>query len=71
MEATTGLCTKCGNIVNLPHTCSDALARLAAIDKEAGCGRTVREILIADGKKGYQDKIETLELEAIELRKQL
>ena len=46
-------------------------ARLDAIDKEAGCGRTVREILIGEGKKGFANKLETLEAEAAIIRGRL
>jgi hypothetical protein len=63
-----GICTSCGQVVVQPHVCSDDIARLEAIDREAGCGRTVREILLAEGKKGFNNKIETLEAEAIAIR---
>jgi hypothetical protein len=49
----------------------EAQARLDAIDKEAGCGRAVREALISLGKKGFNNKFETLEAEAAILRAQL
>ena len=66
-----GLCTSCGQVVTQPHICSDDIARLQAIDKEAGCGRSVREILIGDGKKGFNNKLQTLEAEAIVIRARL
>lgn len=66
-----GVCTNCGIAVNLPHTCSADIARLVEIDRESGCGRAVREILISEGKKGFGDKLENLENEAISIRARL
>ncbi len=71
-----GICTFCGIAHGLPRetyhpVCNADTARLVEIDREAGCGRTVREILIADGKKGFNNKIETLENEAIIIRARL
>lgn len=42
-------------------------ARLEEIDKKAG-PRAVREVLLELGKKGFENKIETLEAEAAQLR---
>lgn len=44
--------------------------RLLEIDAFAG-PRTIREVLIADNKKGFNNKIETLENEAKALRAEL
>jgi hypothetical protein len=63
-----GLCTRCGIAHSDPkHTCTDAEIRLLEIDKEAG-PRAVREMLLDLGKKGFNNKIETLELEATTIR---
>ena len=71
MEVTHGLCTKCGQVV-VPseHQCTDDIARLVAIDREAG-PRKVREALLALGQKGYQNEIETLEAEAMAIRENM
>jgi uncharacterized OB-fold protein len=71
MQLTHGVCTKCGQVV-VPseHECSDAIARLAQIDREAG-PRSVREAMIALNQKGFNNKVEALEAEAQVLRTQL
>jgi hypothetical protein len=72
MENFRGLCTRCGIVHSDPnHNCSDDQIRLLEIDREAGCGRAVREILIADGKKGFNNRLETLEKEAKDIRARL
>jgi hypothetical protein len=61
-----GICTRCGIIVTLPHECDADKARLVEIDREVI--RTMREILLAEGKKGFGNKLETLENEAKAIR---
>lgn len=65
-----GVCTSCGLVVEIPHACSDKIARLVAIDREVG-PRAIREILLELGKKGFGNKIEILEQEAITLRQEI
>lgn len=47
----------------------EALVALQEIDKQSI--RTIREILIAEGKLGHNNKLETLELEAVNKRKKI
>jgi len=68
--ADRGICTACGLAHDGSHVCSPAFVRLMEIDREAGC-RAVREALIAMNQKGFNNKIETLEAEAVTLRGQL
>lgn len=70
MENMRGICTACGLAHNGSHVCSPAFVRLMEIDREAG-PRPVREALIALNQKGFENKIETLEAEAVTLRAQL
>jgi hypothetical protein len=68
MENFRGLCTKCGIVHSNPnHSCTDDDARLLEIDREVG-PRAVREALIALGHKGFNNKVETLEAEAAQIR---
>lgn len=66
-----GICTKCGIAhSDKNHACTDDDVRLIEIDRECG-PRAVREALIALGQKGFNNKVETLEAEAITLRAKL
>ena len=68
MENFRGVCTRCGIAHSDPnHACTDDQIRLMEIDKECG-PRAVREALLALGHKGFNNKIETLELEAAAIR---
>lgn len=67
MENFRGICTKCGiSHGNTDHSCTDDDARLIEIDREVI--RTLREEMIALGRKGFNNKLETLEAEAISIR---
>lgn len=71
MENFRGVCTRCGIAhSDQNHSCTDDQIRLLEIDKEAG-PRSVREALLALGHKGFNDKIKTLEDEAIIIRGRL
>lgn len=65
-----GICTNCGLVNAGDHICSDDQARLMQIDREAG-PRAVREMFLDLGKKGFGNKIETLETEAAAIRARL
>jgi hypothetical protein len=67
MENFRGVCTSCGIAhSDQNHQCNADKARLVEIDREVI--RTMREILLAEGKKGYNNKLETLEAEAAVIR---
>jgi hypothetical protein len=70
MDNFRGICTSCGITHSGDHVCSAEYVRLREIDQEAG-PRAVREEFLALGKKGYNNKIEKAEVEAVMLRLKL
>jgi hypothetical protein len=67
MENLRGICTKCGLVhSDKNHACTDDDARLLEIDRESL--RALREEMIASGRKGFNNKLETLEAEATAIR---
>jgi hypothetical protein len=70
MENFRGICTNCGLAhSDVNHSCSADKARLIEIDREVI--RTLREEMIALGRKGFNNKLETLENEAVGIRARL